>query len=648
MAKDNTNPAVAPAAASPSPPSPPPPLAPLAVHPGTAALPMSRTDTAGSTASTTASGVSTSTVFPGDSVSVATSPVTPTGPASVINGTGTGVAKSAAASVVGSTVSSVLPPGLSRAPSPGYKKPKKEPKVVANKYPDYLKMILTAPIYDLAKETPLHFAETLSNRLGNFIYLKREDMQPAFSFKIRGAYNKLKSLTPEERARGVVCCSAGNHAQGVALAAKHLGMKATIVMPETSPEIKRANVRRLGGTVVLHGVDLEGARAEAARLEREHGYVQIPPFDDSYIIAGQGTCGVEIMRQIPDGHIDAIFVCCGGGGLLAGIATLVKRLYPEVKVIGVEEVDQDSMSQALRHGHPVTMPEIDLFADGTAVRRVGDETFRLVQENVDEMVLVTNDEICAAIKDTFLDTRSILEPSGALALAGLKRWIVDNGVQGGTFVAVTSGANVGFDRLRFVAERAEIGEETEALISLMMPECPGSFLQLLNAILPRAITELSYRYHKHDLAHVFAAIRIAPNGTSRDVQVQELLDQLTSLGMAGVDISKNEFAKSHARYLVGGRSAIKHERVVRYEFRETGRGTLMLRNLLDLFKDFNQTLFHYKNQGGDVGKVLVGLEVPPELEPLYAERLAKLNVNWIEETDNPAYRHFMSGDVSAA
>ncbi|ORZ37517.1 tryptophan synthase beta subunit-like PLP-dependent enzyme [Catenaria anguillulae PL171] len=509
-------------------------------------------------------------------------------------------------------------------------------------------MILTAQIYDLAKETPLHFAEMLSARVGNQIYLKREDMQPTFSFKIRGSYNRLKSLTEEERARGVVCCSAGNHAQGVALSAKKLGIKATIVMPRTAPEIKSNNVRRLGGTVVLHGVDLEEARAEANRLSKEFGYVNIPPFDDPYIIAGQGTIAVEIMRQIPHGKVDAIFVCCGGGGMLAGIATYIKRLFPEIKVIGVEEVDQNSMCQALAYGHPITMPEIDLFADGTAVRRVGDETFRLVQEYVDEMVLVSNDEVCAAIKDVFGDTRSILEPSGALSLAGCKRWIADNGAKDGVYVAITSGANMGFDRLQFVAERAEIGEETEALISVLMPEQPGSFLGLLNAIMPRPIRELSYRYHRLDCAHVFASIRV-PYGVPRDEEVANLLGKLAELGMSGVDISKNEFAKSHARYLVGGRTNVKHERLVRSEFRVTGRE--MIRDLLAHFSpDFNQLMFHYKNQGGDVGKVLMGFEVPPEKEKEFNDRLEKLStklrVSVTEETDNVVYRHFMVGDTS--
>ncbi|KAI9223390.1 tryptophan synthase beta subunit-like PLP-dependent enzyme [Blastocladiella britannica] len=584
----------------------------------------------------------------------------PTPPASTEPGLVLSAAPSAAPSVAPSSPSSVagsapaspqsriFPPGITRAPSPGYKKPrKKDSSSSKESQPDYLKLILTAPIYDLAKETPLHFAEMLSARIGNQIYLKREDTQPAFSFKIRGAYNRLKHLTPEERQRGVVCCSAGNHAQGVALAAKKLGIKATIVMPRTAPDVKTNNVRRLGGIVVLEGDDLEGARMEAARLEREMGYVNVPPFDDPYIIAGQGTVGVEILRQIPNGKLDAIFVCCGGGGLLAGIATYVKRLYPDVKVIGVEEVDQDSMSQALTFGHPITMPEIDLFADGTAVRRAGEETFRLVQEFVDEMVLVTNDEICAAIKDVFSDTRSILEPSGALSLAGCKRWIADNNVKDGIYVAVTSGANMDFNRLRFVAERAEIGEETEALISVMMPEQPGSFLQLLNAILPRAVTELSYRFHRLECAHVFATFKVPP-GLARDDETAKLLEKLQVLGMSGIDISKNEFAKSHARYLVGGRTTIMNERVVRAEFRITGRE--MIRDLLKHFSpDFNQLLFHFKNTGGDLGKVLMGFEVPEHLTNVFNERVESLSKKWrvtvTEETDNIVFRHFMVGDT---
>ncbi|KNE59224.1 threonine ammonia-lyase, biosynthetic [Allomyces macrogynus ATCC 38327] len=531
---------------------------------------------------------------------------------------------------------------INRTPSPGYKKPKRDKKVLPSRHPDYLKMILTAPIYDLAKETPLQLAENLTARLSNTVFLKREDMQPVFSFKIRGAYYKLKSLTPEERARGVVCASAGNHAQGVALAATKLGIKSVIVMPTTSPEIKRKSVRRFGGEIVLSGIDLKEAQQEAARLEREMGYVNIPAYDDPYIIAGQGTCGMEIMRQLPDSRVDAIFVCCGGGGLLAGIAAYVKRLYPEVRVIGVEEMDQNSMHQALLMGHPITMMDCDLFADGTAVRRVGDETFRLVQEHVDEMVLVSNDEICAAIKDVFEDTRSIVEPSGALSLAGCKRWLQENGIRGGRFVAITSGANMNFGRLRFVAERAEIGDETEALVSVMIPERPGSFLALVEAILPRQITELSYRGLANLPAHVFASFKVAPTA-NRDDEVASIFDSVKHLNMSGVDVSRNEVAKSHARYLVGGRSYVPNERVFRFEFREQPG---IIRKLLTTFRDVSVVLFHYRSQGGDIGKVLMGIQVPPEMSDVLARRLAGLNMSFVEETQNEVYRHFLLSDAN--
>ncbi|KAI9143888.1 tryptophan synthase beta subunit-like PLP-dependent enzyme [Paraphysoderma sedebokerense] len=501
----------------------------------------------------------------------------------------------------------------------------------AYSFTDSLKLPL---VYDVAKETPTTFATNLSERLGNNIYLKREDLQPVFSFKIRGAYNKLKSLTDEEKLKGVICVSAGNHAQGVAMAAKKLGVNATIVMPETSPSIKIKSVKKYGVNVLLKGRSFDEAKKFAFKLSQEHGYINISAYDDPYIIAGQGTVAMEILRQIKSQELSAVFVCCGGGGLLAGISVYLKRLFPDIKVIGVEEVGQDSMRQALMSGEPVQLSDISLFADGTAVGLVGSEPFRLCKEYVDEIVLVSNDEICAAIKDAFEDTRSILEPSGALALAGLKRWVADNPCSGKTLVAVTSGSNIDFNRLRFVAERAEIGEETEALISVNIPERPGSFWDLYTMIHPRPITELSYRYNHSDKGHVFVSFNVSKN---RDEELAELFPVLTKHGMQGIDVSRNEMAKSHARYLMGGRLSVPNERLFRFEFRDRPE---VIQDILSCFRGvFNQSLFHYK-QSGPEGRILVGVQVPAEKEGLLQEKLKALKYSWMEETDNIVYKHF--------
>ncbi|KAJ1960524.1 threonine deaminase, partial [Dipsacomyces acuminosporus] len=372
-------------------------------------------------------------------------------------------------------------------------------------HPDYLQMILNSYVYDVATETPLTHAVNLSSRCGNEVYLKREDLQPVFSFKIRGAYNKISHLTEEEKERGIIACSAGNHAQGVAMSAKHLGIKATIVMPLLTPAIKWRNVKRLGADVVLYGAGFDEAKAECSRLEALHGFTNIPPFDDPYVIAGQGTIAMEILRQKKSADIDAIFVAVGGGGMIAGVAAYVKRVWPAIKVIGVETVDSCAMAQSLKEGHRKVLSEVGLFADGTAVCQVGKECFRIAKQLVDDVVLVTNDEVCAAIKEVFEDTRSILEPSGALATAGLKKYAHTNSLKGKALVAITSGANMNFDRLRFVAERAAIGEQKEVLLSAVIPERPGSFIKLHDVIHPRAITEFTYRYGDSEKAHIFVS-----------------------------------------------------------------------------------------------------------------------------------------------
>ncbi|KAJ1950301.1 threonine deaminase, partial [Linderina pennispora] len=466
--------------------------------------------------------------------------------------------------------------------------------------PDYLQMILSSYVYDVATETPLTHAVNLSTRTGNSVFLKREDLQPVFSFKIRGAYNKISHLTQEEKDRGIIACSAGNHAQGVAMSAKHLGIKATIVMPILTPAIKWQNVKRLGADVVLHGAGFDEAKVECSRLAKLHGFTNIPPFDDPYVIAGQGTIGMELLRQKRPSDIDAIFVAVGGGGLIAGISAYVKRVWPDIKVIAVETVDSNAMCQSLKLGKRVVLPETGLFADGTAVLQVGRECFRVAKDLIDDVVLVTNDEICAAIKDVFEDTRSVLEPSGALALAGLKRYARDHSYSGKNLVAVTSGANMNFDRLRFVAERAALGEQKEVLLSVIIPERPGSYLKLHDVIFPRAITEFSYRYSDPNKAHIFMSFEVK----DRTKEVPEILSELSSKDMQAIDLTDNELAKSHARYIVGGRSDIQNEYMIRFEFPE--RHGALKKFLHGLRFNWNITLFQYRNFGQDVAKVLVG------------------------------------------
>ncbi|KAA1473913.1 threonine dehydratase I [Dentipellis sp. KUC8613] len=509
--------------------------------------------------------------------------------------------------------------------------------------PDYLRLILTSKVYEILKETPLVHAPNLSAKMGNQIFLKREDLQEVFSFKIRGAYNFMASLTEEERWKGVVTCSAGNHAQGVALSGSRLGIPCTIVMPKGTPSIKVRNVSRLGAKVVLHGVDFDEAKAECARLAETHGLIFVPPYDDPLVIAGQGTVGMEILKQLPDSeHLDAIFASVGGGGLVAGICEYVKRIgSPNTKVIGVETFDGDAMTRSLEKGERVTLPEVGPFSDGTAVKIVGQEPFRVCQQLLDGTVKADNDEICAAIKDIFEETRSITEPAGALALAGLKRHIIDNKLLGAgkKFVAVISGANMNFDRLRFVAERAELGEGREALLSVDIPERPGSFFALHTVIHPRAVTEFIYRYNSPDRAQVFLSFKLESN--SRAKEVDGVLSALEQQGMKGHDISDDELAKSHARYMIGGISDVPNERVFRFEFPE--RPGALRKFLSSLHKGWNISLFHYRNHGADLGKVLAGIQAPSEESAQFDEFLKELGYPYVEETDNVIYKRYLRG-----
>ncbi|KAG0234599.1 tryptophan synthase beta subunit-like PLP-dependent enzyme [Mortierella sp. GBAus27b] len=527
------------------------------------------------------------------------------------------------------------------ASAPGYTPPyarrpsnSSDSAAVAGKHPDYLRLILTARCYEILKQSPLTHATNLSLRTKNKILLKREDLQDVFSFKIRGAYNKLAHLSEDEKRRGVIACSAGNHAQGVALAAKTMGIKATIVMPTPTPEIKSRNVLRLGSTVILHGRNFDEAKAECGRLTQLENYTNIPPFDDPYVIAGQGTIGAEILRQHNLDDIHAIFCCVGGGGLIAGIAAYVKRVAPHIKMVGCETVDANAMTQSLRAGKKVELADVGLFADGAAVKVVGDETFRLCQNFVDEMVEVTNDEICAAIKDIFEDTRSIVEPAGALAIAGCKKYLRQHKLTNKTCVAVTSGANMNFERLRFVAERALLGEKKEALLSVLIPEQPGSFLKLYKHIHPLMVTEFSYRYALGRKAQIFMSFLCRDR--SRELPV--IIDNLGKDDMQAWDISNDEMAKSHARYMIGGRSEAANERMFRFEFPE--RPGALLQFLEGLRAGWNVSLFHYRNHGSDVGKVLAGLQVPPEDNEDFTKYLSRLNYQWVEETDNPLYKQF--------
>ncbi len=499
----------------------------------------------------------------------------------------------------------------------------------------YLKKILTARVYEVARETPLDFAANLSRRLGNRIWLKREDQQPVFSFKCRGAYAAMASLPAEALARGVIAASAGNHAQGVALAAAKLGVHAVIVMPVTTPEIKVDAVRHLGGEVVLDGDNYDAAFAFALRLGAERGLVFIHPYDDPGVIAGQGTIAVEILKQHTH-DLHAIFVPVGGGGLIGGIAAYIKSLRPDIKVIGVEPDEADAMYRSLAAGRRIVLDHVGIFADGVAVRQVGEETFRLAQKYVDEIVLVSNDEICAAIKDIFEDTRSILEPAGALSVAGMKKYVARESLRDMQMVAIASGANMNFDRLRHVAERAEVGERREAILAVTIPEVAGSFRRFCASIGHRLVTEFNYRYSSPSCAHVFVGVQI------RDArEAEDLAATLRAAGYEVMDMTDNEMAKLHIRHLVGGHARnVLHEIVYRFEFPERP-GALM--NFLDrMGQSWNITLFHYRNHGADFGRVLVGMQVPPSEQAAFRQFLEQLGYEFVEETSNPAYRLFLS------
>ncbi|MFQ6021943.1 MAG: threonine ammonia-lyase, biosynthetic [Acidiferrobacterales bacterium] len=500
---------------------------------------------------------------------------------------------------------------------------------------NYLRKILTARVYEVAEETPLEYAKLLSRRLGNQIWLKREDEQPIFSFKCRGAYNKMASLPREVLKKGVVAASAGNHAQGVALAASKLKARAIIVMPRTTPHIKVDAVRNLGGRVVLHGDSYDEAYEHAIQLCETRNLTFIHPYDDPDVIAGQGTIGFEILKE-HTGELHAVFAPVGGGGLIAGIAVYIKQLRPEVKIIGVEPEDADAMHRSLAAGKRVRLDHVGVFADGVTVRAPGKENFRLAKQFVDEVVVVSNDEICAAIKDIFEDQRLTLEPAGALAFAGLKRYVERERLKNADLIAIASGANVNFDRLRHVSERAEIGERREAILAVTIPECAGSLRKFCSVIGNRNITEFNYRYDDPENAHLFVGVEIS------DVkEINKLVNALRRNGYATLDMTDNEMAKLHIRHLVGGRAPnAMNEILYRFEFPERPGA---LRNFLDTMgQAWNISLFHYRNHGTDFGRVLVGMQVPTEETKQFKDFLDNLGYEYVDETNNPAYQLFLS------
>jgi threonine dehydratase len=502
---------------------------------------------------------------------------------------------------------------------------------------DYLKRILTSRVYDVARETELEVAPLLSARTGCRILLKREDNQPVFSFKLRGAYNKMARLGPAELRRGVIAASAGNHAQGVALSAARLGCRAVIVMPVTTPRVKIDAVRAFGGEgveIVLHGDSYSDAKAHADSIARKRRLVFVHPFDDPDVIAGQGTIGMEILRQHP-GPIDAIFAAIGGGGLISGIAAYVKAVRPDIRIIGVQARDSDAMARSLAAGRRVRLKDVGLFCDGTAVKQVGVETFRLCREHVDEIVCVDTDAVCAAIKDVFEDTRSILEPAGALAVAGLKAWTASHRCKGTTLVAVACGANMNFDRLRFVAERAEVGEAREAVFAVTIPEERGSFRRFCAALAHHSITEFNYRIGDSESAHLFVGMQITDRGDSA-----RIAQALRREGFATLDLGDDELAKQHLRHMIGGRSArAGHELLYRFEFPE--RPGALMRFLSAMSPNWNISLFHYRNEGADFGRILVGIQVPATEMKAFRGFLATLGYPHSDESANPAYRLFL-------
>ena len=508
---------------------------------------------------------------------------------------------------------------------------------------DYLKKILTARVYDVAHESALEPAKNLSLRLNNTVLLKREDQQPVFSFKLRGAYNKMANLTPAQLKKGVICASAGNHAQGVALSAQKLGTRAVIVMPATTPQLKVDAVRALGGEVLLHGDSYSDAYSHAAELEKKKGLTFVHPFDDPDVIAGQGTVAMEMLRQIQNvsaGRLDAVFVAIGGGGLISGVANYIKALRPEIKVIGVQMNDSDAMVQSVEAGKRITLQDVGLFSDGTAVKLVGEETFRISRELVDAYMTVDTDSVCAAIKDVFVDTRSIVEPAGALAVAAIKQYVAKHKTQGEVYAAILCGANMNFDRLRFVAERAEVGEEREALFAVTIPEERGSFKQFCELIGdlpggPRSVTEFNYRINDSHKAHVFVGLTTQGKGESK-----KIASTFTRHGFNAIDLTHDELAKEHVRHMVGGHSALsKDERLLRFVFPE--RPGALLKFLSFMRPGWNISLFHYRNQGADYGRILVGLQVPQADNAAFKSFLDTLGYPHVEETDNPVYKLFL-------
>jgi len=518
------------------------------------------------------------------------------------------------------------------------------PKPRALQPADYLKKILTARVYDVATESALEVAKNLSRRIHNTVLLKREDQQPVHSFKLRGAYNKMAHLTPEQLKKGVICASAGNHAQGVALGAKRLGTKAVIVMPITTPGVKIEAVKALGGDVVLAGESYSDAYQHAAMLEKKNGMTFVHPFDDPDVIAGQGTIAMEMLRQ-HQGPIDAVFVAIGGGGLIAGVANYIKAVRPEIKVIGVQMDDSSAMMQSVQKGKRVTLNDVGLFSDGTAVKLVGEETFRVSKNLVDSYITVDTDAVCAAIKDVFVDTRSIVEPAGALAVAAIKQYVAEHKTKGETYAAILCGANMNFDRLRFVAERAEVGEEREALFAVTIPEQPGSlrrFCELIGKLpsfggskTPRNVTEFNYRMSDQAKAHVFVGLTTGVKGESN-----KIASHFTKNGFEAIDLTHDELAKEHIRHMVGGHSSLAHEeRLLRFEFPE--RPGALMKFLLAMRPGWNISLFHYRNQGADYGRILMGLQVPKTDNKVFAKFLDELGYPFVEETHNPAYRLFL-------
>jgi threonine dehydratase len=499
---------------------------------------------------------------------------------------------------------------------------------------DYLVQILTARVYDVAQESPLEYAPNLSARLNNRLLLKREDMQSVFSFKLRGAYNKMANLSPDQLAQGVIAASAGNHAQGVALGASRLGTRAIIVMPVTTPQVKVDAVKARGGEVVLHGDTYDDAYTYARQLESEKGLTFIHPFDDPDVIAGQGTIGMEILRQCQQ-PIHAIFVAIGGGGLISGIAAYVKRLRPEIKIIGVEPVDADAMHQSLKAGHRVRLSQVGLFADGVAVREVGEETFRLCQEYVDDIILVDTDATCAAIKDVFEDTRSILEPAGALAIAGAKAYAEREQLEGQTLIAVACGANMNFDRLRFVAERAELGERREAIFAVNIPEEPGSLRKFCECLGRRNLTEFNYRISDQQEAHIFVGLQI-----QNRADAAKMAQNFENCGFKTIDLTDDELTKLHLRHMVGGHSALAHhELLYRFEFPE--RPGALMKFVTSMSPNWNISMFHYRNNGADYGRIVVGMQVPPQEMQEWQAFLDTLGYRCWDESQNPAYKLFL-------